>query len=533
MKATIELKDDDGVAQYVALDLTVNGFANAQKLYAARTKLMDKEKKTRAATDEALKKAKQSAIGEIKNRQLQSKKKRFIAERKAKWYEKFYWFLSSENYLVISARDAQQNEILLKRYLSKQDVVFHAQIQGAAFTVVKNPHTDIPVPNLTLLEAATASLAHSKAWETKVVVPVYWVHSNQVSKTAPTGMALPTGSFMIYGKKNFIYPYKLEMGFGLLFKVDEESAKRHEGERHVRADETRMEFSHNELPSEETPIDEIIKKHKPEVDAFEINVMDKTKGHKKQQKPTGKAQKEEKKQEKKEELKETKETKEPPKGVKKTNKKKQEKINKYMEMFGDEGKEETELRLKMQGYQKNMAFEAQKKQFEWNFEGDEEVTLIETAIEQPKVEIEKKKDDKPKPEEEKPKKFKENVEIDLHEEEDIEIESYAELTGTPTKEDVLYEVTTVCAPYSTLLGYRYKIKLVPGVMKRGKILQMATEIFKSIKEENEKEKELIKYVPEKDAVLQLLSYCKVQAPGMLKVNKTMGKNKKGNKVGKK
>ena len=38
---------------------------------------------------------------------------------------------------------------------------------------------------------------------------------------------MPSGSFMIYGKKNFINPLKLEMGFGLLFKVDEESAKRH------------------------------------------------------------------------------------------------------------------------------------------------------------------------------------------------------------------------------------------------------------------------------------------------------------------
>lgn len=38
-------------------------------------------------------------------------------------------------------------------------------------------------------------------------------------------MSMPSGSFMIYGKKNFIKPYKLEMGFGLLFKLDNESAK--------------------------------------------------------------------------------------------------------------------------------------------------------------------------------------------------------------------------------------------------------------------------------------------------------------------
>lgn len=35
--------------------------------------------------------------------------------RKAHWFEKFNWFISSEGYLVLSGRDAQQNEILVKR----------------------------------------------------------------------------------------------------------------------------------------------------------------------------------------------------------------------------------------------------------------------------------------------------------------------------------------------------------------------------------------------------------------------------------
>jgi hypothetical protein len=36
--------------------------------------------------------------------------------RKPAWYERFHWFISSENYLVISGRDAQQNELIVKRY---------------------------------------------------------------------------------------------------------------------------------------------------------------------------------------------------------------------------------------------------------------------------------------------------------------------------------------------------------------------------------------------------------------------------------
>ncbi len=41
----------------------------------------------------------------------------------------------------------------------------------------------------------------------------------QVSKTAPTGEYLPTGSFMVRGKKNYLPPQPLIFGFGFMFKV--------------------------------------------------------------------------------------------------------------------------------------------------------------------------------------------------------------------------------------------------------------------------------------------------------------------------
>ena len=52
----------------------------------------------------------------------------------------------------------------------------------------------------------------------------------QVSRTAPTGEYLPSGSFMIRGKKNFMPTTQLVMGFGIFFKLDEESVQRHKGE---------------------------------------------------------------------------------------------------------------------------------------------------------------------------------------------------------------------------------------------------------------------------------------------------------------
>lgn len=41
--------------------------------------------------------------------------------RKPAWFERFHWFISSENYLVISGRDAQQNELIVKKYFRKRE----------------------------------------------------------------------------------------------------------------------------------------------------------------------------------------------------------------------------------------------------------------------------------------------------------------------------------------------------------------------------------------------------------------------------
>ena len=101
---------------------------------------------------------------------------------------------------------------------------------GSASTVIKNPEAKV-IPDNTIMQASVATMCRSKAWDAKLVVAVWWVHSHQVSKSAPTGLNLPAGSFMIYGKKNFVYPARLEMGYTLMFALDGESIARHAAER--------------------------------------------------------------------------------------------------------------------------------------------------------------------------------------------------------------------------------------------------------------------------------------------------------------
>ena len=48
--------------------------------------------------------------------------------RKVFWFEKFNWFITSENFLVIGGKDAQQNELIVKKYMDKGDVFLHLSL---------------------------------------------------------------------------------------------------------------------------------------------------------------------------------------------------------------------------------------------------------------------------------------------------------------------------------------------------------------------------------------------------------------------
>ncbi len=109
----------------------------------------------------------------------------------------------------------------------------HTDMPGAAVTIIKNP-SGLPVPPITLNEAAVFEVCHSRAWEAKIITEVYWVQADQVSKTPPTGLYISTGSFIIRGKRNFITPPKLELGFTLMFSLSPECIANHVGERKPR-----------------------------------------------------------------------------------------------------------------------------------------------------------------------------------------------------------------------------------------------------------------------------------------------------------
>uniref|UniRef100_A0A182VZW9 NFACT RNA-binding domain-containing protein n=1 Tax=Anopheles minimus TaxID=112268 RepID=A0A182VZW9_9DIPT len=252
-----EREDDEAKLEpmVVDVDLALSAFANARRYYDQRRFAARKEQKTIESSSKALKNAERKTIQTLKDVRTQTT---ISKVRKVYWFEKFYWFVSSENYLVIGGRDQQQNELIVKRYMRPTDIYVHAEIQGASSVIIKNPGGG-EIPPKTLLEAGTMAISYSVAWDAKVVTSAYWVHSEQVSKTAPTGEYLTTGSFMIRGRKNFLPPCHLVLGLSFLFKLEDSSVERHRGERRVRTFDDESVVSKDDVKSEisEQPDQEI------------------------------------------------------------------------------------------------------------------------------------------------------------------------------------------------------------------------------------------------------------------------------------
>ncbi|MEM1674602.1 MAG: ribosome rescue protein RqcH [Candidatus Bathyarchaeia archaeon] len=199
------------------LNLKAHAQDEANKYYEGAKKVEEKIKGVRRAIEETIKK-----IEEIRAETIESIEESppLKPARKKEWYEKFRWFYSSEGFLVIGGRDASTNETLIRKYMEDHDIVFHADVPGSPFTLIKTYGKE--PGEETMFEAAQFTASYSRAWREKFrAIDVYWVKPEQVSKTPPSGQYLPMGSFMIYGARNYVKNVPLEVAIGVKMKNGE------------------------------------------------------------------------------------------------------------------------------------------------------------------------------------------------------------------------------------------------------------------------------------------------------------------------
>ena len=282
-KVTLALTEEDDDADeealtrpatLVKLDMNVSALANARSFYTQKKAAAVKTAKTLAAAEHTVKAAEKKAAKAI----AQIKVKATIRSKRTPfWWEKFDWCVSSENLLILCAKDAHQSEMLVRRHLRARDVYIHADVPGAPVCVVKHSGSSSEIPPLTLSQAGCAVLSRSDGWSNRVVTSAWWVAADAVTKDDPHGGRFPPGVFGVKSSATRIYlpPSPPVMGFGILFRVSLSSVAQHADERRVRGGMNDVEEAEEEelVEVDEAEADEAAEEEEA-TEARRIDIID-------------------------------------------------------------------------------------------------------------------------------------------------------------------------------------------------------------------------------------------------------------------
>ena len=195
-----------------------SNLAKASSMLFARAKEMERGN---ASIEEARGKI-LVQIGKLRSETAAIHRKVIVKEQISReWYERYRWFITTDGLLVIGGRDASSNSALIRKHLTEHDIVFHAEVHGSPFLIIKNAAafaaTQESTINSSLHEVAQATISFSRAWKDGLSsADAYWVMAEQVKKGAPTGQFLPKGSFVIEGKRNYIKGVELRLAIGIM-----------------------------------------------------------------------------------------------------------------------------------------------------------------------------------------------------------------------------------------------------------------------------------------------------------------------------
>ena len=137
------------------------------------------------------------------------------------WYERFRWFHTSDGFLVIGGRNADQNEEIVTKYLDKHDRFLHTQAHGGPVTVLKatgpsEPSEPVEFPESTLSQAAQFAVSYASTWkEGRYAGEAYLVTPEQVSKTPESGEYIEKGSFVVRGDRRYFRDVASEVAIGI------------------------------------------------------------------------------------------------------------------------------------------------------------------------------------------------------------------------------------------------------------------------------------------------------------------------------
>ena len=180
--------------------------------------LFDESKKQKgaiASIEKLIKKTEDQLEKTIEKGEIAKGSISFSDIRKKSWFERYRWFFTSGGILAVGGRDSSSNSALVRKHIEKDDKIFHAEINGSPFFILKDRNDGMM--SLSLEETAQATVCFSRAWQTSAHgLNSFWVKPDQIKRAAPTGQSMGKGSFMIYGTRNFIKVSSLKLAIGIL-----------------------------------------------------------------------------------------------------------------------------------------------------------------------------------------------------------------------------------------------------------------------------------------------------------------------------
>jgi predicted ribosome quality control (RQC) complex YloA/Tae2 family protein len=231
---TIEL---DGTA--VTVDPSMGVEKNADRLYTEAKRIREKKAGAQAAIEdtredlEAVKRRRDEwAADDDPDDESEATERDWLGMESVpvrsddQWYERFRWVRTSDDFLVLGGRNADQNEELVKKYMEPSDRFFHADAHGAPVTILKatepdEPARDVDIPDGSRAEAARLAVSYSSVWkEGRFEGDAYEVDPDQVSKTPESGEYVGKGSFVVRGDREYYRDVPVGVAVGITCEPD-------------------------------------------------------------------------------------------------------------------------------------------------------------------------------------------------------------------------------------------------------------------------------------------------------------------------
>lgn len=452
----------------VVIDITLSAFANASRYFDAKKTAKDKQEKTAKNAALAIRSSEQKIQNDLKRMEKESKQNVEFKQLRPKfWFEKFFWFISSEGYLCVAGRDDNQVDSIYYKYFDNEtDCLVSNDLENCLKVFIKNPYKNKDIPPTTYMQAGIFSLSTTKAWDNKMVTSPWYVPGKGVSKKDFDGTILPTGLLNVNKERNYLPPCQMVMGAGLLFLADKETFTRYREGKKQRDGELELISGSKSKGSTSKIL---------ELKTMLAKLQDAEKSD------TGESVNEietENDEQKSSENDEVIMAPLPAQQTQTTIRGKKNKLKKIKEKYGHQDDEERRLRMAVLGTLKQVE---DKQKFE-----------DKKSNEDPRMSIAAKKRRKRQQQINQIIKLIDELEnkgdeTDVGESDEYmnlvnDVDNYhlniSGLLGAPKKTDVVSDCIPVFAPWSALNKYTYKVKLQPGNLKKGKTVKDIVETFK-------------------------------------------------------